>query len=78
MTATAAADLPDVLNADQLAALLGLSPRQFRERRARKDWPFSPIAGFPAKGKAARWSKTHVLAVISGGALPRTRRASAA
>lgn len=64
-----AADLPDVLTAADLAAFLGISGRAFRERRERKDWPFSPIKGFPRKGKAARYSKAHVLAVIHGGAM---------
>jgi hypothetical protein len=72
------ADLPDVFGPDVLAKFLGISDRQFRERRRRADWPFSPIAGFPAKGKAARWSKTQVLAVVDGQAVSRTRRGFAA
>jgi hypothetical protein len=71
-----AAELPDLITPATLAAFLGLSPRAFRERRNRGDWPFSPIKGFPAKGKAARWSKEHVLSVIHGGAT-RTRRPAA-
>jgi len=68
-----AAELPDVLTPKVLAAFLGLSDRTFRERRSSKSWPFYPIAGFPSKGKSARWSKAHVLAVIEGTAA-RTRR----
>jgi hypothetical protein len=64
-----AAELPDVLTAADLAAFLSISDRTFRERRDRKDWPFSPIKGFPRKGKAARYSKAHVLAVVNGGAV---------
>lgn len=67
----------DVLTVEQLAALLKISGRTFRERRARGDFPFSPIAGFPAKGKAARYSKVQVLAVINGQA-GRTSRLSKA
>jgi hypothetical protein len=63
---TSAADLPDVLTPEMLARFLGLSDRAFRERRNRRDWPFATIKGFPGKGKAARWSKAHVLAVING------------
>jgi hypothetical protein len=72
-----AAELPDVLTVEQLAAFLGLSERAFRERRARRDWPFSPIPGFPTKGKSARYSKQHVLDVING-QVARPRRISAA
>lgn len=61
-----AAELPDVLTVEQLAAFLGLSERAFRDRRARRDFPFSPIPGFPKKGKSARYSKQHVLDVING------------
>jgi hypothetical protein len=68
------ADLPDVLTPALLAKFLGLSERSFRERRNRPDWPFSPIRGFPVKGKAARWSKAHVLAVIEGQAMRSLRR----
>lgn len=68
-----AADLPDVLTPEQLAAFLGLSGRAFRDRRARPDFPFSPIAGFPAKGKSARYSKAQIVAVLNGQAV-RTHR----
>jgi hypothetical protein len=64
-----AAELPDVLTVADLAAFLGISERSLRERRELKSWPFSPIKGFPRKGKAARYSKAHVLAVIHGGAV---------
>jgi hypothetical protein len=73
-----AAELPDLVTPADLAAFLKLSPRAFRERRNRQDWPFSPIAGFPKKGKAARWSKAHVLAVVEGQTVSRSRRLSAA
>lgn len=69
-------DLPDVITPAVLAAFLEISPRALRERRNRRDWPFEPIAGFPAKGKAARWSKAHVVAVVNGGPA-RTRRPAA-
>jgi hypothetical protein len=71
-----AAELPDVLTAEQLAAFLGLSDRTFRRRRASRNWPFSPIAGFPTKGASARYSKAHVLAVINGQPHARLSRAS--
>jgi hypothetical protein len=68
-----AADLPDVFDAETLARFLGLSERALRKRRARSDWPFSPIAGFPAKGKSARYAKQHVLSVVNGHAVPMRR-----
>ena len=61
-----ASDLPDVLTPSDLAAFLGMAGRTFRKRRARKDWPFSPIKGFPTKGSGARYSKQHVLDVVNG------------
>lgn len=64
------AELPDALSLHQLAQGLGISYHTLRAMRARRDWPFSTIPGLPARGKLARYSKAHVLAVIDGAAVP--------
>lgn len=65
--------LPACLTVDDLAALLGISRRSVYLRMSSPAWPFSPIPGI---GKL-RWSRDHVLSVITHGAAATLRRRSA-
>ena len=67
----AASELPDVLFADDLAALLGTSVRTIQKRMKSRSWPYTPL---PRIDRRPRWSKTHVLAVIEGQARPSYRK----
>ena len=63
-----AADLPDVLQTEDIGKLLGIRPRTVQDHMKLRSWPFTPIPGF-----THRWAKAHVLAVLEGRERPRTR-----
>ena len=55
--------LPPVLFSEDLQALLGMGASTLRKARKRRNWPFSEL---PRISHKPRWSRDHVLAVISG------------
>ena len=62
--------LPAVLLIEDIGRLLGMPVRTVYDEMKKRSWPFTEL---PRMGRKRRWSRDHVLAVINGGAVRRSR-----
>jgi predicted DNA-binding transcriptional regulator AlpA len=63
--------LPALLRVEELAALLGMTPRNVYRSMKRPDWLFPPLPGIDSR---PRWSRDQVLAILASAQAHAARR----